>query len=204
MSVAGASHSPQTSQHIHNRALQPPKMPFDLIVRGNELIWPCRGSTDQPCPTRSLPPPTCPADRQVCGGKVQHLEGLRGRLLRLGAGAHRGCTFGEGTRLVSRVWAGPFQRLADEVIVHATLQGAPLNEADHCGDPPLLLAAGNGWLGRRGCSAGGRISVGLQGACITTPTQPRRPPLRVRTADRGRRRRRSAQCGTFQFGEGWP
>jgi hypothetical protein len=23
-------------------------------------------------------------------------------------------------------------------------QGAPLNEADHCGDPPLLLAAGNG------------------------------------------------------------
>jgi ankyrin repeat protein len=26
------------------------------------------------------------------------------------------------------------------------LQGAPLNEADHCGDPPLLLAAGNGHL----------------------------------------------------------
>ena len=25
-------------------------------------------------------------------------------------------------------------------------QGAPLNEADHCGDPPLLLAAGNGHL----------------------------------------------------------
>lgn len=24
------------------------------------------------------------------------------------------------------------------------LQGAPLNEADHCGDPPLILAAGNG------------------------------------------------------------
>jgi hypothetical protein len=24
------------------------------------------------------------------------------------------------------------------------LQGAPLNESDHCGDPPLLLAAGNG------------------------------------------------------------
>ena len=23
-------------------------------------------------------------------------------------------------------------------------QGAPLNESDHCGDPPLLLAAGNG------------------------------------------------------------
>ena len=23
-------------------------------------------------------------------------------------------------------------------------EGAPLNEADHCGDPPLLLAAGNG------------------------------------------------------------
>jgi len=27
-------------------------------------------------------------------------------------------------------------------------QGAPLNESDHCGDPPLLLAAGNG--ARRG------------------------------------------------------
>lgn len=26
------------------------------------------------------------------------------------------------------------------------VQGAPLNEADHCGDPPLLLAAGNGAL----------------------------------------------------------
>ena len=25
-------------------------------------------------------------------------------------------------------------------------QGAPLNESDHCGDPPLLLAAGNGTL----------------------------------------------------------
>jgi hypothetical protein len=24
------------------------------------------------------------------------------------------------------------------------VQGAPLNESDHCGDPPLLLAAGNG------------------------------------------------------------
>lgn len=24
------------------------------------------------------------------------------------------------------------------------IEGAPLNEADHCGDPPLLLAAGNG------------------------------------------------------------
>lgn len=116
LSVAGAPHSPQTSKHIHNRALQPPKMPFDLIVRGNELIWPCRGSTDQPCPTHSLPPESCPADRQVCGGKVQHLEGLRGRLLRLGAGAHRGCTSRERTAVVSRVWAGPFQRLVDEVI----------------------------------------------------------------------------------------
>lgn len=34
------------------------------------------------------------------------------------------------------------------------MQGAPLNEADHCGDPPLLLAAGNGeggasWQQRR-------------------------------------------------------
>ena len=25
-------------------------------------------------------------------------------------------------------------------------QGAPLNESDHCGDPPLVLAAGNGHL----------------------------------------------------------
>lgn len=31
------------------------------------------------------------------------------------------------------------------------LQGAPLNEADHCGDPPLILAAGNG---RWRCPAG--------------------------------------------------
>ena len=26
------------------------------------------------------------------------------------------------------------------------MDGAPLNEADHCGDPPLILAAGNGHL----------------------------------------------------------
>ena len=25
-------------------------------------------------------------------------------------------------------------------------EGAPLNESDHCGDPPLILAAGNGHL----------------------------------------------------------
>lgn len=31
-----------------------------------------------------------------------------------------------------------------EPILRSLLQGAPLNEADHCGDPPLLLAAGNG------------------------------------------------------------
>lgn len=30
------------------------------------------------------------------------------------------------------------------------LQGAPLNESDHCGDPPLLLAAGNGVQGAVG------------------------------------------------------
>lgn len=36
------------------------------------------------------------------------------------------------------------------------VQGAPLNESDHCGDPPLLLAAGNGGIRWRG-------GVGLQG-----------------------------------------
>ena len=25
-------------------------------------------------------------------------------------------------------------------------EGAPLNESDHCGNPPLILAAGNGHL----------------------------------------------------------
>jgi hypothetical protein len=41
---------------------------------------------------------------------------------------------------------GPLQE-TDEYAArcaHFSLQGAPLNEADHCGDPPLLLAAGNG------------------------------------------------------------
>ena len=32
-------------------------------------------------------------------------------------------------------------------------QGATLNNPDHCGDPPLLLAAGNGALARRGARA---------------------------------------------------
>lgn len=35
--------------------------------------------------------------------------------------------------------------LAERYNAHDVLvQGAPLNESDHCGDPPLLLAAGNG------------------------------------------------------------
>jgi ankyrin repeat protein len=37
------------------------------------------------------------------------------------------------------------------------MQGAPLNEADHCGDPPLLLAAGNG-----------EIHVSMLSACMIT------------------------------------
>jgi hypothetical protein len=32
------------------------------------------------------------------------------------------------------------------------MEGAPLNEADHCGDPPLLLAAGNGARSSRGAA----------------------------------------------------
>ena len=35
--------------------------------------------------------------------------------------------------------------LAKQQYAHEMMpQGAPLNESDHCGDPPLLLAAGNG------------------------------------------------------------
>jgi hypothetical protein len=34
----------------------------------------------------------------------------------------------------------------DAMSMYSYIQGAPLNEADHCGDPPLLLAAGNGAL----------------------------------------------------------
>lgn len=30
------------------------------------------------------------------------------------------------------------------VCLETACAGAPLNEADHCGDPPLILAAGNG------------------------------------------------------------
>jgi hypothetical protein len=37
-------------------------------------------------------------------------------------------------------------------------QGAPLNEPDHCGDPPLLLAAGNGvWPRQSASRAPGRF-----------------------------------------------
>lgn len=55
---------------------------------------------------------------------------------------------------------GPSAAQASSLIVYppvwspgglAVPQGAPLNESDHCGDPPLLLAAGNGaaaWGGR--------------------------------------------------------
>ncbi|KAG2430644.1 hypothetical protein HYH02_013642 [Chlamydomonas schloesseri] len=43
----------------------------------------------------------------------------------------------------SNIWRDCVDGQYDWVREHV-LEGAPLNEADHCGDPPLLLAAGNG------------------------------------------------------------
>ncbi|KAG2500158.1 hypothetical protein HYH03_001740 [Edaphochlamys debaryana] len=43
----------------------------------------------------------------------------------------------------SNIWRDCVDGYYDWVKEHV-LEGAPLNEADHCGDPPLLLAAGNG------------------------------------------------------------
>jgi ankyrin repeat protein len=43
----------------------------------------------------------------------------------------------------SNIWRDCVDGYYDWVKEHIN-EGAPLNEADHCGDPPLLLAAGNG------------------------------------------------------------
>lgn len=43
----------------------------------------------------------------------------------------------------SNIWRDCVDGMYDWVKEHI-MEGAPLNEADHCGDPPLLLAAGNG------------------------------------------------------------
>lgn len=51
------------------------------------------------------------------------------------------------------------------------VQGAPLNESDHCGDPPLLLAAGNG------ASAGCRVPVDLAGIAQAPPQRRGRKKL---------------------------
>ncbi|KAL3138921.1 hypothetical protein ABBQ32_005738 [Trebouxia sp. C0010 RCD-2024] len=45
----------------------------------------------------------------------------------------------------SNIWRDCVDGHYDWVQEHV-LEGAPLNESDHCGDPPLLLAAGNGHL----------------------------------------------------------
>merc|ERR1711933_558047 len=45
----------------------------------------------------------------------------------------------------SNIWRDCVDGYYDWVKEHIA-EGAPLNEADHCGDPPLLLAAGNGHL----------------------------------------------------------
>ena len=45
----------------------------------------------------------------------------------------------------SNIWRDCVDGYYDWVKEHIQ-EGAPLNEADHCGDPPLLLAAGNGHL----------------------------------------------------------
>ncbi|KAI7844845.1 hypothetical protein COHA_001499 [Chlorella ohadii] len=45
----------------------------------------------------------------------------------------------------SNIWRDCVDGFYDWVKEHIE-EGAPLNESDHCGDPPLLLAAGNGHL----------------------------------------------------------
>ncbi|KAK9837819.1 hypothetical protein WJX74_005730 [Apatococcus lobatus] len=45
----------------------------------------------------------------------------------------------------SNIWRDCVDGYYDWVKEHI-LEGAPLNESDHCGDPPLVLAAGNGHL----------------------------------------------------------
>ncbi|EFJ53148.1 hypothetical protein VOLCADRAFT_115730, partial [Volvox carteri f. nagariensis] len=42
----------------------------------------------------------------------------------------------------TNIWRDCVDGYYDWVKEHI-LDGAPLNEADHCGDPPLILAAGN-------------------------------------------------------------
>ena len=45
----------------------------------------------------------------------------------------------------SNIWRDCVDGYYDWVKEHIN-EGAPLNDPDHCGDPPLLLAAGNGHL----------------------------------------------------------
>lgn len=45
----------------------------------------------------------------------------------------------------SNIWRDCVDGYYDWVKEHVA-EGAPLNESDHCGDPPLVLAAGNGHL----------------------------------------------------------
>jgi len=45
----------------------------------------------------------------------------------------------------SNIWRDCCDGYIDWVKEHIA-EGAPLNESDHCGDPPLLLAAGNGHM----------------------------------------------------------
>eukprot|EP01023_Acetabularia_acetabulum_P019727 TRINITY_DN20091_c1_g1_i2.p2 TRINITY_DN20091_c1_g1~~TRINITY_DN20091_c1_g1_i2.p2 ORF type:complete len:171 (+),score=33.71 TRINITY_DN20091_c1_g1_i2:142-654(+) len=45
----------------------------------------------------------------------------------------------------SNIWRDCVDGYYDWVKEHI-LEGAPLNESDHCGDPPLILAAGGGHL----------------------------------------------------------
>lgn len=51
-------------------------MPFDLIVRGNEVIWPCRAPTGHDLGTHSLRSMMLLADGKVCPREIKHLEGL--------------------------------------------------------------------------------------------------------------------------------
>ena len=97
----------------------------------------------------------------------QYLARLRRWVLRLGEGAHRrgkresdereAMSEGEGKREGAFFPLGAAQKKPKNeeektlnlrrffsLLHKTTKQGAPINEADHCGDPPLVLAAGNG------------------------------------------------------------
>ena len=155
-------------------------MPFDLIVRGRggEAVGAPRPLRFCARPPRPAPPrprrPASSCPRSPTSGATASMATWTGS----GSTSRR-----RGGRRASGAAAQPCTAAALATPPSAARhrhrtppQGAPLNESDHCGDPPLLLAAGNGAAGERAAVVAARVATRVPWLTAAARPTPAAPP----------------------------